>query len=60
MTPEREAALNKALDEYEALVRDAGRYRKLREGGIVTLLNELVAGAGLDEYVDELEEISRD
>lgn len=52
MTPEREAALNKAIDEYEALVRDAERYRKLRLHGIYDGGANHLTGEEFDAYVD--------
>ena len=55
MTPDREAALLKVIEDHEALVRDAERYRALRKFGVYDSKHRLVVeGADLDEDADAL------
>lgn len=56
MTPAREAALLKTIEEYEALVLNAKRYEKLRYVGFYLASDKFVVEKMVDEYADKLPE----
>lgn len=53
MTPDREAALRKVIEDHEVMKKNAERYLKLRAEGM-DLGDLRLFGARLDQYVDAL------